>query len=72
MFRMKSAIIVVLVATAGWLMAAQNPSPGAGSAPHPAPSLVRILTPPPDAHLAQPFVTVEYELTNPATSPSPS
>lgn len=76
MFRMKYAIILALMATAGWLMAAQSPSPGAepdvGSAQQAAAPLVRILAPPRDARLAQPFVTVEYERTNPAATPSPN
>lgn len=75
MFRMKYAIILVLMATTGWLMAAQNPSPGAeanaGSAQQAAP-LVRILTPPPGTLLAQPSVTIEYKLTNPAAGTSPN
>lgn len=73
MFRMRYAIILALMATAAWAVAAQNT--GAATQGNNAQAngpLLRILTPPAGARLAQPFVTVEFELTNPAASPSPN
>jgi hypothetical protein len=71
MFRLKFAIILALMAL-GALVAAQT-APQGNTANNPATgSLVQITQPPAGAKLAQTFVSVQYQITNPGVAAASS
>ncbi|HKD91780.1 MAG TPA: hypothetical protein VKB56_07745 [Terriglobales bacterium] len=73
MFRFKSAIILAVMAL-GATVAAQTAPQGSGPDNQATASLVQITEPPAGAKLAQTFVSVHYQISNPtiATADSPN
>lgn len=68
----RNAIFLAAMALVALAVPAQNAGaarPAAGAATEP---LIHIVSPHAGARLAQPVVTVQYELTNPAASPEPN